>query len=229
MFYESIARDFDSLINPYDLERRLEIVYDELLPQDLSDVRLLDLGCGSGWFSEEARARGAQVTSLDISISLVRITRDRTRGLVVTADASRTPFAADHFQIIISSEMLEHLREPAVGIEEIGRILAPGGTLVLTTPNRRWLWLVSMASKLGWRSFRGYENFLGFEELAQLLKNNGLAIEDHFGFHPWPFQVSFLQSVSRLVGRALAHSRPGRWMLNQAVRAHKPTRPSSNG
>jgi 2-polyprenyl-3-methyl-5-hydroxy-6-metoxy-1,4-benzoquinol methylase len=220
-FYESIASEFDSFINLYDLQRRIEIVFDELHPEDLTDVRVLDLGSGTGWFSLQAHQRGADVVSLDISRSLVHITRQRTQDVVLVADAGMTPFASDSFKLIVSSEMLEHLRHPSRGVAEIGRILAPGGIANITTPNRRWLWLVKLATSLGIRPFRGYENFLGFDELHGLMKQAGLDIELHLGFHPWPFQFAFLRPISRRVDRKYGRGLWRKWMVNQAVRARK--------
>ncbi|MFV1857956.1 MAG: class I SAM-dependent methyltransferase [Anaerolineales bacterium] len=221
LFYESIAEEFDSLINPYDLQRRLEVVFDELLPEDLSGVRVLDLGCGSGWFSQRARQRGANVISLDISRSLVGITRQRTQGMVLVADAGLTPFASESFRLIVSSEMLEHLKDPSRGVTEIGRILAPGGIAAITTPNRIWLWLIRLATRLRIRPYRGYENFLGYDELHKLLKLAGLEIELHQGFHPWPFQFAFLRPISHRVDRRCGPGLWGKRMVNQAVRARK--------
>ena len=91
LFYETIASKFDSLMNPYDLERRLSIVFDEMLPRNLAGLRTLDLGCGSGWFSQRALERGAQVTSLDISLSLVRTTHLFIRHLHQVALISSFP------------------------------------------------------------------------------------------------------------------------------------------
>ncbi|MCH8093579.1 MAG: class I SAM-dependent methyltransferase [Chloroflexi bacterium] len=220
-FYESIASQLDSLINPYDLQRRLEVLFDELLPEDLSGIRMLDLGCGTGWFSQRARQRGADVVSLDISRSLVLITRLRSQSMGLVADAGLTPFATESFELVVSSEMLEHLRDPSRGIGEIGRILAPGGIAAITTPNRRWLWLVRLATSLGIRPYRGYENFLGYDELHRLLKLAGLEIELQQGFHPWPFQFAFLHAISHRVDRRCGRGLTGKRMANQALRARK--------
>jgi len=67
-FYEEFAEDFDAKMNMYDLDRRIEIVFDELLPEDLTGKKLLDAGSGTGWFSERACKRGAEVTSFDFVI-----------------------------------------------------------------------------------------------------------------------------------------------------------------
>jgi len=222
LFYETIAREFDGLMDAYDLQRRLEVVFDELLPQDLTGATVLDLGCGTGRFSQRAHERGAQVMSVDISQALARLARGRTQALAVAADASAIPLPSGRFEIIVSSEMLEHLEQPEQGIREIARVLAPGGRVILTTPNRRWLWLVGLATRLKLRPFAGYENFLGFQELRALFEKYGLQVETHRGFHPWPFQLAGLRALSRQIDRQFGGGRWGAWMINQAVRARKP-------
>ncbi len=222
LFYATIAQDFDTLMNRYDLERRLTIVFDELLSPDLTGLRTLDLGCGTGWFSRWAAQRGAQVVSLDISRRLVEITYHRAHTQPVVGDATCLPFASACFDLIISSEMIEHLANPTLGIQEIARLLAPGGTLVLTTPNRRWLWLVNLATHLHLRPYAGYENFVGFDELAHVIRSVGLEVESHFGFHPWPFQLTSLQPLLRYLDKHYGRGAWGKWMINQALRAHKP-------
>jgi 2-polyprenyl-3-methyl-5-hydroxy-6-metoxy-1,4-benzoquinol methylase len=221
-FYESIAGDFDSLMNHYDLQRRLSIVFDELLPRQLTGLRTLDLGCGTGWFSQRASDLGAYVTSLDISVSLAGIARNRARSSAVVADAICVPFASDSFDLVISSEMLEHLARPEEALKEAVRVLAPGGMLVVTTPNRRWKWLVDLATSLRLRPYRGHENSMGFQQLQRGFQEIGLTIEAHYGFHPWPFQVALLQPLSHYVDRHFGHGPWGRWMINQALQARKP-------
>jgi len=67
----------------------------------------------------------------------------------------------------------------------------------------------------------GYENFLGFDGLAQLVRSVGLELESHFGFHPWSFQYTPLQRLSRYIDTRYGLGHWGKWMINQAVRAHK--------
>ena len=193
LFYETIASEFDSLMNPYDLERRLSITFDKLLPQDLTGVRTLDLGCGSGWFSRRALERGARVTSLDISTSLARMTHYRTQACAVAADAIYAPFASGSFELIVCSEMLEHLERPERGVQEIGRLIAPGGTVVLTTPNRRWLWLVNLATKIGLRPYEGYENFLALTSFARYLRGRLWAGSWGWNVRPWRSSIHGLK------------------------------------
>ena len=68
-FYDTIAGEFDALMNPYDLGRRLEVVFEDLLGgRTLTGFSVLDVGCGTGSFTLAAIGRGARVTSLDIGV-----------------------------------------------------------------------------------------------------------------------------------------------------------------
>ena len=56
-FYDTIADRFDTIVNRFDLDRRLDIVFAEFLTgADLRGRTLLDAGCGTGWFSQRAMA-----------------------------------------------------------------------------------------------------------------------------------------------------------------------------
>lgn len=86
-----------------------------------SHQRTLDLGCGR---SPNAGAFPNRV-GMDI---------EPGRGVHVVADAHHLPFAANSFQQIICSEVLEHLADPAQAAREMARAVNDGGQLVLTTP-----------------------------------------------------------------------------------------------
>ena len=138
-FYERVAERFDGLDHPDDVRRRLSVVFDECLGRmNLAGMRTLDAGCGYGVFSAAASQRGAAVVSLDIGERLVAraIARAGSRGLV--ADVCRLAVRDQSFDVVISSEMLEHTDAPEGAIKELSRVLRANGLLVLTTPNRAW-------------------------------------------------------------------------------------------
>ena len=220
-FYESIAARFEALDHPDDLRRRLAIVFDECLGRtSLAGKRTLDAGCGYGAFSSVAAQRGAAVVSVDIGERLVgrAITRAASRGVV--ADAGRLAFRDESFDIVISSEMIEHTEAPQQTVQELARVLRGGGLLVLTTPNRVWQWPVRMASRLGLRPFHGLESFVAWGRLERLCSAAGLEVLVHLGFHPWPFQLG-LARAARTVEKRGARGRAARLMVNQAVVARK--------
>jgi 2-polyprenyl-3-methyl-5-hydroxy-6-metoxy-1,4-benzoquinol methylase len=226
-FYESIAERFEGLDHPHDLRRRLSVVFDECLGQTkLAGQRMLDAGCGYGPFSEAAARRGAVVISLDIGERLVArtIARAATRGLV--ADVCQLAVRDESFDVVVSSEMIEHTEAPERVVKELARVLRPDGLLVLTTPNRIWQGIVRAASRFGLRPFRGLENFLAWHHLERSCQAAGLEVLIHRGFHPWPFQLG-LSRAARAVEQRLGRGRAGRLMVNQAILARK--RQSASG
>ncbi len=117
----------------------------------LEGLRLLDLGCGKGRFSRRLQAKGARVTGLDISASMLEAAEgfDRVRG-----SARRLPFAGSSFDAVVAVEVFEHLAPEGIDpvCQEVSRVLAPGGTFVLIDKNLHALdaqrpWLPKVAIK----------------------------------------------------------------------------------
>jgi SAM-dependent methyltransferase len=111
--------------------------------------RVLDLGCGGGRHAFEFFRRGAHVVALDhnhsdvsgVSAMLAAMGEageavQGARALALVGDAYRLPFADDAFDVMVISEVLEHLHDDRRAITELDRVLRPGGTLAVTVP--RW-------------------------------------------------------------------------------------------
>ena len=219
-FYNSIAGDFDRIMNRYDLERRLEVMFDDLLGGvDLRGRRLLDAGSGTGYFSVAAQRRGAHVTAVDIGPMLLVEARKKGVERVVASDVGQLSFADGAFDVVISSECIEHTPSPRRAVLELSRVLRLGGTLVLTCPNRTWRWSCTVANALGIRPYLGLENWPGWWELRRWLDEGGLEIERHLGLHLFPFVVAATQPLLRRLDRA--GSALGPLYVNQCVRAVK--------
>ena len=215
-FYDGIASEFDRLMNRYDLQRRLEVVFDELLAGvDLHDRRVLDAGCGTGFFSERARARGARVISLDIGPNLLKVTRARAGTSVVAADVTQLGLGDASFDVVISSECIEHTVSPRAAVAELSRVLRPGGRLVLTCPNRLWHWSCVLANGLGVRPYRGLENWPGWFQLRRWVSEAGVAVQRQVGVHLFPFVFERTHSTLRVLDGA--GSLLGPLYVNQAL------------
>lgn len=99
-------------------------------------MRLLDIGCGTGVLLREAEraCAGIAVVGVDLSQAMLTIAR---RGLprstpLLRADAEELPFSTARFHVVVSSSSFHFWPNPSRALEEIARILVPGGLLVLT-------------------------------------------------------------------------------------------------
>jgi SAM-dependent methyltransferase len=99
---------------------------------------ILDVGCGDGSATSltAERARGHRVVGLDWSGSAIRMARRRGLTLVRgDLGAPGLPIAGASIDVVVMSELVEHLVDPDLGVSEALRVLRPGGHLLLSTPN----------------------------------------------------------------------------------------------
>lgn len=103
--------------------------------------RVLDFGCGTGYGAAEIAADADEVVAVDIEPEAVRHARDNFEApnLIFQTVAAGRPlcFPDRSFDTVLSFQVIEHVSEPNRYLDEIRRVLRPGGHLVLTTPDRR--------------------------------------------------------------------------------------------
>lgn len=110
----------------------------EFVKECARDKVVLDLGCGLGDGACILAQTARQVTGVDYSSEVIQEAQKRTVAKNVTfmvsdVRALRLPDA--HFDLVSAFEIIEHLAEPKEFLEEIVRVLKPGGTLAISTPN----------------------------------------------------------------------------------------------
>jgi SAM-dependent methyltransferase len=113
--------------------RRLDMIL--AAAGDRVSGRALVNGCGVGIYLQQMGKVIDDITGLDIEHE--RLQEAKTRGGdVVTGAGEALPFAKESFDLVLSHEVLEHVADDQAAIDEIVRILRPGGRLVLFCPNR---------------------------------------------------------------------------------------------
>jgi SAM-dependent methyltransferase len=137
----------------YDIEWRLEgshwwfvgrrkLLRSLLTSLDLpSNAQSIDIGCGVGSNLGLLQSLGFQVVGVDSEIySLLYATKRFPTLDLVSGDLLRLPFKPNSIDLIIGTDILEHLAEDALGIKEIHRALKKGGKVLFTVPAFNFLW-----------------------------------------------------------------------------------------
>lgn len=162
--------------------------------------RLLDLGCGNGWFCYELAELSPGTRFYGIDISTFRIdmfkrhieeSGSQDRMEAASANGENLPFPDNSFDLVVMREVLEHLQEPAKTFLEIHRILIPGGYLLITTPTKLmtefWKFMAIIPAfvkrllkkePLLKKTMTVYDSPLSHAYFKKIIKDSGFEIEE---------------------------------------------------
>lgn len=97
--------------------------------------RVLDVGCGVGYFVSLLRQSGACIWGVDIDLSSIRSAIQTIGGYFLVARGEQLPFADGTFDKLLCSEVLEHIADDAHAVAELQRVAKVGATVVITVPS----------------------------------------------------------------------------------------------
>ena len=152
----------------------------------------IDVGCGAGLLAEPLARMGAQVTGVDAAPENIAAALDHAagQGLAIRYHAGElAALPPATFDLVTSMEVVEHVTDPAAFIAALAARLAPGGLMILSTPNRTALsklLLVEAAERTGAvpRGTQDWDRFLKPEELTRLIEDAELEVVDRTGLSP---------------------------------------------
>lgn len=128
-----------------DLKQAMRLFSLDAALRQINSTRPLIIGCGQG---DELRLLSASAVAFDLSRMAVRSAREiAPANSYLQADGMNLPFGDHVFDLVIASEVIEHILQPEKLLAEIRRVLRPHGTVVLTTPN--WISLFGLARWAG--------------------------------------------------------------------------------
>jgi 2-polyprenyl-3-methyl-5-hydroxy-6-metoxy-1,4-benzoquinol methylase len=207
--HERLGDRFATALSSYDTRRRVETLVDDFLSDEMvGGKNALDVGCGLGFFSQRLVERGARVEACDIGPNLVEKARLRAGCAARVADAMylTDEFGLDRFDVVVSSECIEHVPVPLEALRQMIAVLKPGGYLSISTPNRLWHPVVRAATMLHLRPFDALENFSSWQSLRRELEIHNVEVIREHGLHLFPFQIG-LHRLSTWCDRQLQSCR----------------------
>lgn len=154
----------------------------------LAGKRALDVGCGAGLLTEPLARLGATVTGVDAAPENIAVARAHAAaaGLAIDYRAGGVEGVDGEYDLVTCLEVIEHVADRDRFAEGLATRLAPGGLLVLSTPNRTAvsrLALITFAEGTGRipRGTHDWSRFLTPDDLGALLAKVGLAVIDTRG------------------------------------------------
>jgi 2-polyprenyl-3-methyl-5-hydroxy-6-metoxy-1,4-benzoquinol methylase len=132
-YFEELWRRLPADARPSDFELRRRY----LLAVVARGERVLDVGCGAGEFSAKLARAGAHVVGIEVAPTALDRARTNHPDLdfrLVELDQP-LPFDDNSFHVVWAGEVIEHVADTARWLSELRRVLAPGGRLLLSTPN----------------------------------------------------------------------------------------------
>ncbi len=155
----------------------------------LSGRRAVDVGCGAGLLAEPLARMGAKVCAVDAAPENVAVARlhAEKQGLAIDyRHGGVEALAGESFDLVTSMEVIEHVADPASFVAALAGLLAPGGIMILSTPNRTplsKLALIHVGEGFGMvpRGTHDWQKFLTPEELAAHVEAAGLRVIDSKG------------------------------------------------
>lgn len=163
-----------------EFERSGKVFTRRLVP-DRPQLRVLDVGCGTGMNAQHLTAKGHTVVGIDLSpVAIEKFKQKGFEGIVCDLEKESAPFPDGSFDLVFASEVIEHVVDTASFLAELGRVLHSGGTLVLSTPNSAF-WPYRILGILGRTATEyqhpGHVRFFTRRYLARALESAGFAIE----------------------------------------------------
>lgn len=144
--------------------------------------RVLDAGCGRSLFTEIRPDWPFRIVAADVDLDLLKGRKQAFPQLRwAVAAAHPLAFRDGAFDGLFAGELIEHLADPAPAVDEFRRVLKPGGTLILTTPNR--LRLANLVDGSDRPYSPDHLSELSYDEVRALLTSCGFEILQSTGLH----------------------------------------------
>lgn len=171
MNYNAYGRN--DYLSPVTIKRYNELL--DVFEKYRNTNRILDVGCGIGYFLCEAKKRGWEVYGTEFSPKAVEICKEK--GIIMHGGVIDTlPSDWNNFDVVTSFEVIEHTQYPVKEVKGIHKVMRDGGLLYMTTPNFNSLLRYFLKHKYNVISYPDHLCYFSARTLRYLLSENGFKV-----------------------------------------------------
>ena len=179
----------------------------------LDGLNCLDIGCGGGILSEKLRRLGANVTGIDASKSSIDIAKEHAKKsrleinykCITTSKLLKIEEekALNKFDLVIASEVIEHVYDRRIFLSDISNLCCPGGLVIFTTINNSLLgillgkYFAEDILKILPEGTHDVDKFISPENLAKEAEEHGIILDNFTGFTP---KFRFKNIINKEIG-----------------------------
>jgi len=186
-YLERYNYNFSALYNHYWNQRLIEFI-----PKKL-DLRILDLGCGTGFLLEELNSVSNNSVGLDLSADMLKLAceKEKAKRRLILGSGDNLPFADGVFDVVVCRGSLHHMPNLEHVLSEIRRILMLGGHFILSEPCNDAFWIRSLRKFMYKISNKFCEEDEGYRmiEITKKLRAEGFILNSckRFGLFGYAF------------------------------------------
>lgn len=190
----------NSLLQMFWHTNKLNIVLKTIKNKTQNPKSILDVGCASGWFLNEISKKfpRARCVGLDVYKNAIDYGKRKYKDLILlNKDAHKIPYKSNTFDVVICTEVLEHVQDPKLVIKEIKRVLKKEGIGIIEMDSGNllfrvvWYWWTNLRKGI-WQD--AHIQSFDSKKLENMLKRNGLKIIEKQSFN---FSMAVLFAVSK--------------------------------
>lgn len=185
--------------------------------QDFSSLSALDIGCGGGLLSEPLAKKGAQVSGIDASSVSIEVAKAHARQSGLTIDyrhmLSSDLSNEEKFDVVLNTEVIEHVPDQQQLVDECCALLKPGGLLIMATLNRTLMsYIVGIVGaeyvlRLLPVGTHSWSKFVKPHEMSTMVAKHGLNPYASVGLKFKPLSKSWVESGSLSINYLIAYSK----------------------